>query len=284
MLRRLFHSYLSHFFPKFLIHKLRLGDIYICSLSEYLKNSDRLFVGISCGAGHSWQSALIKAYSEYVERRSSSLSGAQSTTGFAAFPFIFRKKRAQRKARQNAYFEMVERYAWPEWFYNNKAQYQVRANISENNKKFYEAISSEINFLKLYAITPKLGKPNLKMVILYAATESGLVCGGAVRESEEKAEQNALKELYMHAAGLYRMRNNNVQAATNYEKRVDWISKQHPFLEKRLAFSGNEAIIIPSSVIFQDIQTEFHQFYVVQRCLFEGYDKKFISENNEMYV
>ena len=284
MLGLLLRRYVFQFSPKFVIQKLKLGNVNICSLRDDLRIDSNLFSSISCGASFSSKTAMIKALSEYVERRASNLSGNKSTNGFAAFPFIFRKKRAQTKARKNAYFEIVERYAWAEWFYNININYQLRNEVYKINKSFYRGICDEVNLLKLYAVSPKLEDNSLKMVILYALTESGLVCGGAVRQNEEQAEQNALKELYMHTIALYRMRNNNIQVTANYEKRVSWISEQYPILKERLALCGNQDMSIPFSIIFQDIQTEFHQFYVVQRCLFEGYDKEFISKDNEMYV
>jgi hypothetical protein len=284
MLDRILRYYISPLSPQFIIQKLKLGNVYICSLSDDFKKNSNVFAGISCGASCSWNKAMVKALSEYVERRASNLLGIKSTTGFAAYPFIYRKKRAQVKARQNAYFEVVERYAWNEWFYNSDICYQLRNNVHKNNKSFYDGICNEVNIRKLYAICPKLEENRLKMVILYAVTDSGLACGGAVRQNEEKAEQNALKELYMHIVALYRMKSNNIQAKGNYEKRVFWISGQFDLLQKRLHSCGSQTICHPSPIVYQDIETEFHQVYVVQRCLFDGYDKEFISEDNEMYV
>ena len=121
-------------------------------------------------------------------------------------------------------------------------------------------------------------------MIFYALSESGLVCGGAAHKNKEQAELSALKELYMHAIGLFRMKSQNLQPTTIYEKRVYWISEQHQTLQKRLTFQGNAAISIPFPITFQNIKTEFDQTHVVQRCVFEGHTKKFISEENEIYV
>ncbi len=239
---------------------------------------------MTCGASHSWEIAMIKALSEYVERIGSDSLREISTTGFAAFPFLFRKERARTKARENAFFEMAERYAWPEWFYSPSISYQLKNTITRSNESLYQAICNEIKISRLYTIYPKFKNSDLKMAILYAVTEYGLVCGGAVRHSEAQAEQNALKELYMHAVGLYRMKTHQIHPTTDYEKRVIWISRQEELLKKRLFESGAQLIDIPFPIIFHDVNTKFNQAYVVQRCLFKGYDKKFISQENEIYV
>jgi len=278
------YLYCSKLLPKFILQKLKLGNVYVCTLNENNNKTNSVFASRACGAGHSWEIAVLKAQSEYVERKAVQASNAASSTGFAAFPFIFFKQRAINQAKKYAYAEMVERYAWPEWFANKNIAYQLRAKVCDANKQFYQGIQKERDFRKLYIIQPKLELDNLQLVIFYALSEFGLVCGGAAHKNREQAELSALKELYMHAIGLFRMKHQNLQPTTVYEKRVYWISQQHQTLQKRLASQGNAGISIPFPVTFQSIKTEFEQTHVVQRCVFEGYQKVFISEENEMHV
>jgi len=277
-------KYFSKFLPKFTLQKLKLGHVYICTLNESDKQNSGVFASRSCGAGRSWEIAVLKAQTEYVEREAVRASHATSSTGFAAFPFIFFKQRAIKQAKKYAYAEMVERYVWPEWFANENVVYQLRTEVCEVNRQFYQAIQNEIEVRNLYIIQPQLDLNNLQLVILYALSELGLVCGGAAHENREQAELSALKELYMHALGLFRMKHENLQPTTVYDKRVYWISGQHQTLQKRLTSQGNAGITIPFPVTFQNIKTEFDQTHIVQRCVFEGYTKKFISEENEIYV
>ncbi|MEN8235943.1 MAG: hypothetical protein ABFQ95_00105 [Pseudomonadota bacterium] len=284
MLEKVRFNYLSKFLPTFSLQKLKVGEAYICSLNDQSGRAGNIFTRIACGADFSWYKAVMKAQSEYVERKAYQSSTANSSTGFAAYPFIFQKAKAQRKAKSIAYREMLERYAWPEWFENKDIAYKVREAVNEENKSFFQGIDKEFCFSSFYAIWPKLADKNVKLVIFYAQIEEGLVCAAAANEHEVQAEQGALKELYMHAIGLYRMRSHKIHPSTPYEKRVDWIGGQREALEKRLAFSGDQPISVPFPVVFQSIKTEFSQAYVVERCMFEGYDKKFISEDNEMYI
>lgn len=284
MLKNLLFHYFYSYLPQLAFQKLKLGDVYICTLSDHLIKKAEIFNSLACGADFCSETAKLKALSEYVERKSFELSRIESTTGFAAYPFIFRKKRAQKKARENAYFEMIERYAWPEWFSNKDTHYTLKNDVEKNNKKFLQAIQREINISKLYIIYPQMEQSNLKMVILYGETNSGLVCASSVRNSIESAEQSALKELYMHMVGLYRIKNHILKTTMNYEARIVWISEQSHLLNQRLTFCGTHFISIPYPIVYQDIPTEFNQAYIVQRCFFQGYDNQFFSKENKMYI
>jgi len=279
--------YFAKFLPRFTLQKLNLGGVYICTLDENDNERVGVFASKSCGAGRSWEIAVLKSQTEYVEREAVRAVNVGSSTGFAAFPFIFFKKRAIAQAKKYAYAEMVERYSWPEWFNNEDIAYQLRSEVCEANKQFYQGIQKEMDFSKLYIIQPQL-VDNLQLVILYAFNEFGLVCGGAAHKHREQAELSALKELYMHAIGLFRMKHQGLQPTTVYDKRVYWISEQHQLLQKRLtqgnAGQGKIGVSVPFPVAFHDIKTEFDQTHVVQRCVFEGYNKKFISEENELWV
>ena len=284
MLEKVRFNYFSKLLPPFFLQKLKIGGAYICSLDDKAERPGSIFTHIACGIDFSWYRAAMKAQSEFVERKALQSSAAKCSTGFAAYPFIFCKRKAERKARDIAYREMLERYAWPEWFENKDIAYELRRSVSKGDSSFFQGIKREFCFSNFYAIWPRLADSNVKLVILYAQIEEGLVCAAAASTQEARAEQGALKELYMHAIGLYRMRKDNIQPSTSYEKRIDWIGNQHKILENRLSFSGDRPISIPFPIVFQSIKTEFSQAYVVERCVFEGYDKEFISEANELYI
>lgn len=235
-----------------------------------------VFKSAGCGVGFIWEDAIIKALSEFVERAAFQNSGAQNSTGFAAYPFIFRKERAKRKARALAYMEVVERYSWSQWLNRRQSAYKIKNTVSAKNKGFLQAIRRDFPSL-LHVIIPKLSIRDIKLVILYAETENGLVCAAAARDTIVRAEQNALKELYIHACALYRMRHKRTIPQTPYEVKIDWISYQTQTFKKRLVFSGNESIHIPLTATFQDVKTEYEDTYVVQRCIIEGHDGGFLS-------
>ena len=284
MIKKTRFNYLAKFLPPLFLQKLEMGGAYICSLDDKSERAGSIFTNIACGVDFSWYQAAIKAQSEYVERKAMQSSTAKSSTGFAAYPFIFRKQKAEHKARCIAYREMLERYTWPEWFENKNTAYELRRSVSKGNTRFFQGIEREFCFANFYAIWPRLADRDVKLVILYAQIEEGIVCAAAASTHGVSAEQGALKELYMHAIGLYRMRKHNIQPSTPYEKRIDWIGGQHKILENRLSFSGDQPIVIPFPIVFQSIKTEFSQAYVVERCVFDGYNKEFISEANEMYI
>ncbi len=121
MLKKTRFNYLTKFLPPPLfLQKLEMGDAYVCSLNDKSKRAGSIFTNIACGVDSSWYQAAMKAQSEYVERKA-----MQSSTGFAAYPFIFRKQKAEHKAKCIAYREMLERYAWPELFENKNTAYEL---------------------------------------------------------------------------------------------------------------------------------------------------------------
>ncbi len=284
MLKSLLSRYTSLYFPKFFIQKMKMGDVYFCTLSDNSPVKGSVFTSFSCGAGDTWEESLLKAQSEFVERKALKEAKVQSSTGFAAYPYFFLKKLAKKKAMKNAFLEMLERYSWPEWFYNLKIAYKFSNIVSKENRIFFEDFQKDIKIQKLYRISPNLENKQVSMVILYAETKDGLVCASATKSTEKEAEQNALKELYMHATALYRMKKNKIKPSTSYENRVLWISGQKKRLEKRLEQKGTLEIDIPFPIKYQDIKTEYDKAYIVQRCIFEGYNKEFFSKENEMYV
>ena len=265
------------------------GDSYIHTLVA--KNHDKengIFCSSKvCGVSKNLLIAKLKAISEYIERKTCKSINAKSCTGFAAYPFVFRKKKARLKAKEHAYFEMIERYAWPAWWYNRDIKYYLDTTPLADNKDFYNSIQKENKFKSYFKITPLLkNHNNIKVVILYAVTRQGLACAGCASTDEQNAEQNALKELFMHSIGIYQYNTLKINAVSNYDKRVIWIMSQEEKLKERLKHNGNKSIEIPRPT-FHDIpvSADYNDCFVVQRCTLEGYSKEFIDDNEkEMYV
>lgn len=269
--------------PSLNVQRIKMESVYLCLMGDDTGKKN-IFTSKSCGVGFSWEMALSKAQSEFVEREAFRRSGFFSSTGFSAYPYVFSKKKARWRCRRNAYLEMLERYAWPEWFSQLDISYSYSDEILRKNQEFFQEMRKDVDILHIHKVVPALQDGSVSMVILYAETEYGLVCASAVKETEEAAEENALKELYMHSIGLYRMKEDRIPPKSIYEKRVLWISGQKSRLENRLKHKGFKKITVPFPIKYQDIPTKYSDAYVVQRCSFEGYDKEFLTEKNEMYI
>ena len=114
----LYYNFLLEYVRKYVseddFQLLELGDTFVCTLRPN-KSSDLGTIfpeSNTCASSKILQLAKIKAISEYVERDAFKRSYAKSTCGFAAYPYILRKKQSILKARRRAYLEMLERYSW----------------------------------------------------------------------------------------------------------------------------------------------------------------------------
>jgi hypothetical protein len=278
-------NYISKKIPTYQHQLLKLGDCFICSRDVNFDVSKNIISTTgTCGISQIPELAKIKAISEFVEREACKDSNASSTNGFAAYPFIFNRKKALIHAKKHAFNEIVERYSLRIWVENNIKH--LKYNEPEKcNQELYLAIQKEIPFLEFYKIIPSLiNAKDMVSVILYAKTEYGWAFGSAAAECVAKAEQNALKELYINCIGLYRIHKFQMSPSTYREKQLLWISQQGEFIQMKINNLGNDSIQIPNA-LFRNIQTKYDDCYVVIQSYFENYQKNASSEQiNKMYL
>lgn len=193
-------NYLDRHIPKGKYQLLKLGNCYICIRDIDSDTSQNAISDTgTCEASINPEIVKIKTISVFVEREACKKSDVKSSTGFAAYPFIFRDAHAHQQAKIKALNELVERYALRYW-----AEYDgISCNISKSpepfNKRLYIGIQREVSFSQYYKVIPAIHyhNNNFPMIILCALTEFGWIFGSAASQSVTSAEQNALKELYM---------------------------------------------------------------------------------------
>lgn len=280
-------AYLSQQIPRKNYQLLKIGDQFICSLDSNHDIRERLVSGTgSCGVSSIPELAKIKAISEFVEREAFQESGADSTCGFAAYPFLFNQRKAIALAEVIAFNERVEKYVWMQWGDQNDIDSRIYSTPHKSNVKFYSGIQKEINFLEYYGIMPILSNiENINVVLLYALTKYGWACGAAASSNcTAEAENNALKELYMSGVALYRIHEKDIQPTSFFEKRLFWISQQDALIRSKISAKGVDSIIIPKHS-FKDISTQYKDCYVVRQCLFEKeYGDFFGKDYKRLYL
>ena len=277
-------NYISRKIPSLQCQLLKLGNCFICSRDIDFDISKNMISSTgTCGIAQTLELAKIKSISEFVEREAYKISNAKSSYGFAAYPFIFNRKKALIQAQNNAFSEAVERYALHMWADNN-IKHSKHTEPEKCNNELCCAIQKEIKFLEYYKIIPSLlNTKNIVSVILYAKTEHGWSFGSAAAESVEKAEQNALKELYMHCIALYRMNRFQMAPSSNFEKQLSWISQQEKLILEKVNAFGNNTIQIPNP-LFRNIKTKYNDCYVVIKCYFARYQENDSGRINKMYL
>lgn len=282
---RFLFNYISKKIPYSRYQLLKLGNCFI-SIRNINFNIKKNILSSSgtCGMSEMPVVAKIKAISEFVEKDASVDNHFNSRTGFAAYPFIFNRKKAFIHAKKNAFHEMVERYSLYMWA-SNSIKYLKYSEPEKCNQKLFLAIHKEVNFLEYYKIIPSLiNAKNVVSVILYAKTEYGWAFGSAAAESIGNAEQNALKELYINCIGLYRIHKHQMIPSSNFEKQLLWISQQEKFIQAKINCLGNDSIQIPNA-LFKNINTKYDDCYVVTQCHFAEYNIHSFDDNiKKMYL
>ena len=276
-------NYINKKIPPAQHQLLKLGNCFICSRDiDFDISKNIISTTGTCGISQTLELAKIKAISEFVEREFCKDNNIPSN-GFAAYPFIFNRNKALIHAKNNAFNELVERYALYMWAENN-IKY-LKYNIPEKyNQELYSAIQKEIPFLEFYKIIPVLTNTKTVIpVILYAKTEYGWAFSSAAAECVAKAEQNALKELYINCIGLYRIHKLQMKPSHNFEKQLLWVSQQEEFIQAKINSPGNISIQIPNA-LFRNIKTKYDDCYVVTQCYFEEYQEPVSHDKfNKMY-
>lgn len=279
---RVFFNYLDKQVPGARYQLLQLGDCYIC-IRDINKDTSKNAISSTgtCGISSNPEIAKIKTLAEFVEREAFYKSGASSSTGFAAYPFIFRKNRAYKQARTRSLNELIERYALYHWAEHSNVKFTIEKKPDTYNAKLYASIQKEIPFSEYYKIIPwtNYTDKDCHVAILYALTNFGWVFGSAANQDVCLAEQNALKELYMNSLGLHRMKNKGLEPSSLYEKQIFWISTQDELIRTNIANTGSDIIHIPTP-FFKNIPTSYFNYFKVVQCYFASYPKSFLSSKH----
>lgn len=267
-----FEKYLLHFLlakmPKCSFHTVKLGDYFICNLYRVSNATEHAMSASSTsGASRSQIRAKVKAISEFVEREAFfDCTDIQSSTGFAAFPYVWNRMRATRKARLYARLELMERFTVARWAREDNLKFLKSTQALQENDSFFSGIQTEITFQEYHRIMPVYAdSENINCVILYALTKLGWVFGSAASGSMVDAERGALKELYLNCIGLYRMKVKKVTPVYNYEKAVLSLSEDSALIRNKMASEGETALVVPS-LDYDIIPTQFQDNFVVVQC------------------
>ncbi|NQY44160.1 MAG: hypothetical protein HRT87_12555 [Legionellales bacterium] len=262
-------NYLDKKIPTSKYQILNIGDCFISSRDiDFDVTKKAISSTGTCGVSRILELAKIKAISEFVEREAFKNSGTKSSTGFAAYPFIFNASKAKEKAKVHAFNETVERYVLYQWDKKDDIKFEIYNSPHIQNKELYLAIQKEIAFLEYYKITPTLiNNQDTQAVILYAKTKYGWTFGSAANKCPIEAELNAIKELYMHCIGLYRMLEKQIEPQSNHEKQILWISEQDNLIQNKIHNIGKTPIQIPNP-LYKNIETKYNDCYSVEQCYF----------------
>lgn len=260
----------------------QLGPVHMATAFDD-PGSEVISESVSVGMDTDSDLAALKALVEFVERRAFS-EGAKKghkacmtarSDGFAAFPLP--SKDARVRARENAFNEAVERFAWAQWWDDVKTAYTARPllhSISDESRAF-EALNSLVPMRECIEVVPSLD--DQRQVVIYFAFLKGVgvVSGGACgRKSEAGATKlRAISELARHALAIRRMRETGHDPESFYERRLAFFGREQlgeKLVRDRLMAAGSRSIGLPKLALDEPIPHSLESAVVVHRCLFEN--------------
>jgi hypothetical protein len=230
--------------------------------------------------------ALLKALSERVERLAfrsgyeNKLTSCMTerSDGFAAYPLFYQN--AVLKARESALAEAVERYVWAKWWDDETIAFKLESINSSANKQnilpYVSTVKNQCALEEIFVIEPKIENSNgLAVVILFGRLKSGGFISGGACGSIDDIKQTLLRsldELYRHGLAIEKIRLENTEPVTFYEKRLAYFGLGHGnhLIRKRLEAKGSESIILPKLEIDEVVKHELHDLFQVHRCYFEN--------------
>lgn len=262
----------------------KIGGRYLISSYDDLASeivSESVFTGMS----NSKETATLKSLTEKVERtaiRDGARNGLKScqterSDGLACLPRIY--PLAPKLARENALNEAIERFAWATWWDDPSVSFEILNYFPKfENLKNYGTLlemQREAGFESPFCISPKISDEDKVVVILIAKLESGgFVSGGACGNHHQFEEvfMRGLDELFRHAMGATKMKQNNLTPSTFYESRLEYFAsgKGDELVKKRLTTNGSKSVELPILQIDEEVPHRFDHDFVVHRCLFEN--------------
>lgn len=230
--------------------------------------------------------ALLKALSERAERlafrkgyENKIMSCmTERSDGFAAYPLFYQN--AESKARESALAEAFERYVWAKWWDEERIEFKLESiNNSEHKHKispYVATVKDQCGLEEIFVIQPKIEDSNgLEVVILFGRLKSGgFISGGAcgLIDDTKKILLRSLDELYRHGLAVEKIRSENIEPVTFYEKRLAYFGLGHGnhLIRKRLEAKGRKSISLPKLEIDEVVKHELDDLFQVHRCYFEN--------------
>ena len=266
------------------------GNIYFSSIYNKA-NSPIISDNVYCGVDTNPKLSLLKCFSEYIERLASyegQKKGLPSclyenSDGFAAYPKVVNlKKYSSRKARENAYFEALERYSWASWWDNDGIKFQIfdlmkDYQLSEETNTLITLINDSTPVHKFMVIVPSITSIEIpsKTIILYANLKSGgWISGGAsgVIGNENIIFFRALSEMVRHSLALKKFSEEKIEPFSFYEKRLVYFGhgQGNSLVKKRLEKKGKIILNIPVLDIDEIVPHRYEKIITVYRCYFKN--------------
>lgn len=273
--------------PKY-IQLTPLGGGYFASVYDDDTGHPAISEWVSMGFDRTPELATLKGLAEWLERmafRKGSETGTPGcdtfrSDGFAAFPLISNNYLdAKQMARQHAYCEAIERYAWASWWDDNVIGHVSHSDsaipLSGLCSQLLCAARHQVGVDRYEIVIPNIAPPNNEALIIIIAhlTPTGTLTGGAVgRLDDPLLWERASAELFRHCLALRRILTGESAAISFYERRIEFFGsgKGNALVKARLSCLGSQYVELPALAFDDEISFAHSDLVYVHRCLFEN--------------
>lgn len=242
---------------------------------------------VAAGVDYDPEMAVTKALVEYFERKvfvegvesRNPLCARTHSDGIAAFPVSHSD--AQLFARENAYAEALERFAWAKWWDERKTGFSVTPFdkthfwLNQKTKSLLKKFDEMVPLATLKVIELFTNDKNRCVFILIAEVKGyGYISGGAAGQTnqQEKTVLRGFSELIRHGLALTKFIKLKRSPSTFYEERLLYFGLGHgnKLVQETLSHPCEEILDLPKLEIDGEIVSKkYNRIVVTHRCLFQ---------------
>jgi hypothetical protein len=281
----------------------QFGGTYTVIVSDKEQNKLEIFADVSSGGGtaDTIMTASLKGFSEYAERKAflehCNHDTLNSSTGFSAYPRVFHFSHFYiNKARNHAYYESFERYAWSEWWRNKKigAHLLELDQLTTVEKNAVKPLIEQLNTIKIHKkilfIRPFCEKPH-QLTIAFSLLSGGGVIAGAAAGRISSIDDNhhvlihSVVELIRHIQAYQRAKSQNIKPINTYEKQLIFFGNGDgdDIFFNRINSLDGEKITTPQIAFDDEIKCSLSKFFYVHYCKFMTLEPEIYAENELIY-
>ncbi|AZZ37480.1 hypothetical protein CIK05_11975 [Bdellovibrio sp. qaytius] len=243
------------------------------------KSSHYISESVRMGIDRNRKIAFMKALTEHCERILSrntlekNITSYGRSDGFAAYPILEKNfEEANRRGRENAFNEAVERFLWATWWDKTETAFTILPHpvVQGSTENLIKQFNLE--FIKEILVKDVSGVYCLS-ILLAKIKNGGYVTGGACSLSEDNHRYTqAYGELLRHLFVTQKNPEFDLTGASFYEQRLFLFAsgKLNQIVENRIGLKGSSAIVLPDLILDTSVKHEHSDLIYLHRCYFEN--------------
>ena len=240
----------------------KFGEFYKCYAYDSEKIAGSMSPSVHAGSSKVKEIAILKALSEYYERKAVYASDFKYTNGAAAQPVLFSRSKALKIAKKRSFMDALERYAFYRWFDNYNIQHQM---IAQKSITLAE-LSNKLGAFRSGCFRISL-EDDAHLIVSFLDLKNGVIFGLACDSSRLLAFERSLSELIENAMCFKAMNRNNINEQESEILNLAYNGKK--FLRRVYDTLGREPVPKARIIKSEELKYEFSKEIAVYRTIIE---------------